>query len=141
MKDVEYAGFWVRVGAALIDSVLFMLVILPIITLIYGKEYWLADAYELRGWGLMLNYVFPAIAVVLFWVYKSATPGKMLLGLKVVDASTGQHVPTGRLVLRYLGYYLASIPLLLGIIWVGFDKKKQGWHDKLAGTLVVKNTR
>jgi uncharacterized RDD family membrane protein YckC len=57
----------------------------------------------------------------------------------VVDAETGQAVPGGRLVVRYLGYYVSIIPLLLGLIWVGFDAKKQGWHDKLAKTVVVRD--
>lgn len=141
MKDLEYAGFWVRVVASLIDTILFMIIILPILTLIYGTEYWTSDSIHFGFWDVMLNYIFPAIAVILFWVYKSATPGKMALRLKIVDAETGQAVSVGRLIGRYLGYYIATIPLLIGIIWVGFDKKKQGWHDKLARTVVVRNTQ
>ncbi len=40
---------------------------------------------------------------------------------------------------KYLGYYLSAIPLLLGFVWVAFDKRKQGFHDKLAGTFVVRD--
>jgi uncharacterized RDD family membrane protein YckC len=141
MKDLEYAGFWVRVGAALIDTILMMIIILPILTLIYGKDYLASDSFFFGFWDLMLNYIFPAFAVILFWVYKSATPGKMALHLKIVDAETGQAVSAGRLIGRYLGYYVSIIPLLLGLIWVGIDKRKQGWHDKLAGTVVVRNTQ
>ncbi|WP_049723094.1 RDD family protein [Gilvimarinus polysaccharolyticus] len=141
MKDLEYAGFWIRVAAALIDTLLIMIIILPILTLIYGKEYWLGDTPPYDFWNLMLNYILPALAVLIFWVYKSATPGKMALRLKIVDAKTGLAVSPGRLLGRYLGYYVATIPFLLGIIWVGIDKKKQGWHDKLAGTVVVKSTQ
>jgi uncharacterized RDD family membrane protein YckC len=139
VNDLEYAGFWVRVGASLIDTILMMIITLPMLTLIYGKNYWISDAFFFGFWDLMLNYIFPAIAVILFWIYKSATPGKMALRLKVVDAGTGQTVPTGRLVLRYLGYYVSIIPLFLGLIWVGIDKRKQGWHDKIARTVVVRN--
>jgi uncharacterized RDD family membrane protein YckC len=141
MKDLEYAGFWIRVGAALIDTVLMMIIIIPILSLIYGKEYWVSDSSFFGFWDLVLNYAFPAIAVILFWVYKSATPGKMALRLKIVDADTGQAVSTGRLIGRYLGYYVSIIPFFLGLIWVGIDKKKQGWHDKLAGTVVVRNMK
>ena len=139
MEDLEYAGFWIRVGAALIDSVLMLLIIVPVLFMVYGEEYWLGEAYFVGFWDFMINYILPALAVILFWVYKSATPGKMALRLKIVDANTGQAVPTGRLIGRYLGYYVSTIPLLLGIIWVGIDKRKQGWHDKLAGTVVVRN--
>jgi uncharacterized RDD family membrane protein YckC len=42
---------------------------------------------------------------------------------------------------RYVGYIISTIPLCLGFLWVGFDSKKQGWHDKIAGTVVVRNRR
>lgn len=141
MNNVEYAGFWIRVGAALIDTLLIMIIILPLLSYIYGIDYWLGDSFFFGFWDLMLNYILPAIAVILFWIFKSATPGKMALRLKIVDANTGQKVSTGRLIGRYLGYYVSAIPLLLGIIWVGIDKRKQGWHDKLAGTVVIRDTQ
>jgi uncharacterized RDD family membrane protein YckC len=56
------------------------------------------------------------------------------INLQVVS---GDH--KGQLIGRYLGYYVSTIPLLLGIIWVGIDRKKQGWHDKLARTVVVRD--
>ncbi|WP_333607079.1 RDD family protein [Arsukibacterium sp.] len=140
MENVKYAGFWIRVAASIIDTVLLLIIILPLLTLIYGSEYWANEKMFHGFWDLLLNYILPAVAIILFWIYKSATPGKMALGLKVVDANTGQAVPVGRLIGRYLGYYVSSLPLLLGLIWVGFDKKKQGWHDKLAGTVVIRET-
>ena len=54
---------------------------------------------------------------------------------------TGAGLTWGQSVGRYLGYFLATLPLGLGLIWVAFDKKKQGWHDKLAHTVVVKYAR
>ncbi len=62
----------------------------------------------------------------------------MLLSLRVVDATTGNTLSVGQSLGRYLGYYVSTIPLLIGLIWVAFDSKKQGWHDKLAGTVVVR---
>ena len=81
----------------------------------------------------------PALAIVLFWIYRQATPGKMAIGARIVDAYTGGQPSTKQLVIRYLGYYVSSIPLFLGLIWVAFDPRKQGWHDKLAGTVVVRS--
>jgi len=138
MDNTEYAGFWVRVAASLIDTVLILIMIVPLLTLIYGSGYWTNETLSMGLWDVLLNYVLPAIAVVLFWIYKSATPGKMALGLKIVDAKTGKAASNTQLIGRYFGYYVSIIPLMLGMIWVGIDKKKQGWHDKLAGTLVVK---
>ncbi len=138
-QDQEYAGFWIRVGAALIDSLLICIIIFPILTSIYGIDYWLNESYLMGSWDFLFSYVLPAIAVVIFWVYKSATPGKMALGLSIVDARTGGKPSTTQFVIRYLGYFVAMIPLFLGIIWVGFDRRKQGWHDKIASTVVIRN--
>jgi uncharacterized RDD family membrane protein YckC len=79
-----------------------------------------------------------AVAIVAFWVVKNATPGKMVIRAKIVDAKTGGAPSLSQYVIRYLGYYLSMIPLFLGFLWVAFDPKKQGWHDKLAGTVVVR---
>lgn len=65
----------------------------------------------------------------------------MLLGLKVLDAKTGNLLTLGQALLRYVGYILSSLIFCLGYIWVGFDKKKQGWHDKMAKTVVVREAR
>jgi uncharacterized RDD family membrane protein YckC len=111
----------------------------PVLTAIYGSEYWLGDALITGPWDIFFNYVFPAMAVIVFWIYKSATPGKMMLHLHIVDAKSGCKPSTMQFVGRYLGYYVAAIPLFLGFVWVAFDKRKQGWHDKLAGTVVIRN--
>lgn len=139
MIDQEYAGFWIRVGASIIDSILLLIIIVPILSAIYGAEYWEGESFILGGWDILFNYFLPAVVVIVFWSYKSATPGKMIAKIKIVDAKTGEKPSTGQLIGRYLGYYISTIPLLLGIIWVGLDRRKQGWHDKLAGTVVVRD--
>jgi uncharacterized RDD family membrane protein YckC len=156
MDKLEYAGFWIRVGASLIDTLLLLIIIGPILTMIYGSGYWLVifgpiltmiygsgswlgESSTSGFWDILLSYILPAIVVILFWSYKSATPGKMMFKLAIVDATTGEKPSTRQLIVRYLGYYVSAIPLLLGLFWVGIDKKKQGWHDKLANTLVVRN--
>jgi uncharacterized RDD family membrane protein YckC len=88
---------------------------------------------------ILVNGVLPAVAVIVFWIYRQATPGKMAIGAKIVDEKTGGKPSTGQLIGRYFAYYVSTIPLLLGLIWVGIDARKQGWHDKLAGTLVVRS--
>lgn len=140
MNEQEYAGFWIRTGAAIIDTILTLIITAPILTAIYGAEYWFSDkGFSLMGgWDFFFNYLFPAMAIIVLWVYKSATPGKMATKLTIVDAETGAKPSTSQFIVRYLGYYIAMIPLCLGIIWVAFDKRKQGWHDKLAGTVVIK---
>jgi uncharacterized RDD family membrane protein YckC len=138
LQTPHYAGFWVRLKAALIDSVLILLVIGPILTVLYGAQYWDRGTPLVQGeWDIILNYIFPAIAVVVFWLYKSATPGKLFMHLSIVDAKTGQKPTTKQFIGRYAAYYVSILPLGAGLIWVAFDPKKQAWHDKLAGTLVL----
>jgi uncharacterized RDD family membrane protein YckC len=82
--------------------------------------------------------VLPAVAVVLFWIYRQATPGKMAIGARIVDAQTGRRPTNGQLIGRYFAYIVSTIPLLFGFIWVAFDSRKQAVHDMLAGTVVVR---
>ena len=138
--ELEYVGFWLRVWAALIDTLLVLLICTPLVTWYYGPVDYLSEELVLfRGPAdFVINVVLPAIAIVLFWMFRQATPGKIAIGARIVDAKTGGKPTTGQLIGRYLGYYVSIIPLCLGLIAVGFDPRKQGWHDKLAGTVVVR---
>lgn len=139
-EEMEYVGFWARVGASLIDSILLMIVILPPLVAIYGWEYFDAEATGLVAGpaDFVISWVLPAVAVLGFWLYKQATPGKMAVSARVVDEDTGDTISVGQSVIRYLAYIISTIPLCLGFLWIAFDSKKQGWHDKLAGTVVVR---
>jgi uncharacterized RDD family membrane protein YckC len=139
MDEYNFAGFWIRVAAALIDTVLLSIVIGIPLTLIYGSEYWTSEELVMGFWDAVF-YIVPVVITVWFWVKYLGTPGKMLLRLRVIDSNTGQAISTAKGVGRYLGYYVSAIPLLLGFVWVAFDKRKQGFHDKLAGTLVICDT-
>ena len=136
--DLEYVGFWPRVGAALIDTLLIMVVTVPLVTAVYGKQYWVSDSWLKGPADFLINWLLPAGAVLLFWIYRQATPGKIAIGARIVDAETGDKPSTRQLVGRYLAYYVSIIPFMAGIVWVAFDSRKQGWHDKLAGTVVVR---
>ena len=137
-EQLEYVGFWPRVGAALIDTALIAMICWPIVTMIYGRKYWLSEAMIKGPADFLISWVMPAVAVVLFWVYRQATPGKIAIGARIVDAVTGEKPSTGQLIGRYFAYYVSIIPLMLGLVWVAFDPRNQGWHDKLAGTVVVR---
>lgn len=73
---------------------------------------------------------------VFFWTMTGQTPGKSLLGLRVVTVE-GQRVHPLRALLRYFGYVAAALPFFLGFLWVLVDDRRQGWHDKIAGTYVI----
>ena len=138
MNHFDYAGFWIRTLASLIDTFLLLLIIVPVLTTLYGPGLFLGEPVIGAFWNLVFNYVSPAAVIILFWYFKSATPGKMVFKLVILDAKTGGKPSTRQLIVRYVGYYVSTIPLLLGLFWVGLDRRKQGWHDKLAGTIVVK---
>ena len=136
--EPTYAGFWTRVGASLLDSILLVLLTVPLTLAIYG-EISPSDPNALTQGpaDILINWVFPVIAVIAFWIYRSATPGKMALKVKIIDAKTGGRPSVLQFIGRYFAYIISAIPLGLGYIWVGIDQQKRAWHDMLAGTLVV----
>ena len=136
--ELEYVGFWLRVWASIIDTVLIAIVTIPLLMAIYGRDQ-LASGVSFSGTAnFFISYIVPAVAVIVFWSTKHATPGKMAIGARIVDAKTGGAPSVGQHIGRYLGYFVSIFPACLGLIWVGFDHRKQGWHDKLAGTVLVR---
>ncbi|WP_127475296.1 RDD family protein [Sulfurivermis fontis] len=138
--QVQYAGFWRRVGATLIDTVLFLALITPLLYLLYGSAYFTAarPAFSYAGFGdFLLNQLLPLLAAVVLWVKFRATPGKLLLDCAVVDARTLQAIGVKQAVIRYFAYLASILPLGLGFLWIIWDKRKQGFHDLIAGTVVL----
>ena len=133
----EYSGFWIRLGASLIDIVILIAIIFPMLHMIYGETLYYSEDFILGGADFIISYVMPFVATILFWMYKSATPGKMVVKAIIVDAKTGNAPTIKQSIIRYFGYIVSMIPLCLGLIWVCWDSKKQGWHDKMAGTVVI----
>jgi uncharacterized RDD family membrane protein YckC len=142
-EELEYVGFWARVGASIIDTIAVMLVVTPLLIAVYGKDYFSGMHGSLLAGpaDFLVSWVMPAIAVIAFWLYKQATPGKMVISARVVDAATGNPLSTGQAIGRYFGYFVSAVPFGLGLIWVAFDSKKQGWHDKMAGSVVVRSKK
>lgn len=135
-----YAGFWLRVLASVIDTILMMLLFVPLFLAIFGIEYFTMPESrdEFDPVALLLNHVLPAVIIVALWIRFSGTPGKLLLGASLVDKTSLQPISAKQAIIRYLGYIPSFLVLGLGFIWVAFDKQKRGWHDMIAGTLVVR---
>jgi len=119
----DYVGFQRRLAAFAIDALLAFVIVGPL------------ALFGLRGF--LVEALLPAIAVLAFWRAYGATPGKMAVSARIVDARTGAPAPTLRLAARYAGYLVSSLPLFLGFAWIAIDRRKQGWHDKIAGTVVI----
>jgi uncharacterized RDD family membrane protein YckC len=131
----DYAGFWARAAAFVIDAVLVTVVTVPVMVLLFGVRRVSLDPAE-HSWDLLLPLAI-AVAIIAFWRYCGATPGKIALGLRIVDAATGQPPTLLRLVVRYAGYVVSAFPFYLGFLWIAVDRRKQGWHDKIARTIVI----
>jgi uncharacterized RDD family membrane protein YckC len=136
---LEYVGFWPRVAASLIDTLALLLVCVPLLWIFGGVSALFDPSMSSSPASLFVNWVLPFVLTAFFWRYFQATPGKMAIGALIVDAKTGEAPSNSQVLIRYVGYIISTIALGLGFIWIGFDARKQGWHDKLAGTVVVRS--
>lgn len=126
--DVKYASFGKRLLSYLIDGL-----IIAAIGAVAGV------VIGILGLEILGNIIGVPIAIGYFgyfWTSTGATIGKSVLKLKVVDAD-GNLISWGGAILRYVGYIVSAVALMLGFIWIIFDAKNQGWHDKIAGTFVI----
>jgi len=128
--EPDYAGFWRRVGAALLDGIIFTV----LLGLLLGPIYFNAELWSIEG--LLTNGLWLGLSAWL-WVKFLGTPGKLLLGCQVVDAQTFEPLRPRQAVLRYFAYIVSLLPLGLGFLWMAWDKRKQGFHDRIAKTVVL----
>lgn len=166
MREKKYAGFHRRMLAATIDSFL-LLFLAPLIDMAFngfyaappvdlmaliaglrdvpeaqqGAALWraLAESGAMGRWLANGAWQFGVLALLtgLCWRRWSATPGKMLVGIRVADATTEGPISTRQIIVRLLGYVVSTLPLCAGFFWIGVDKRRQGWHDKMANTVVL----
>jgi uncharacterized RDD family membrane protein YckC len=154
---IGYAGFWIRFVAYLIDGIILGV---PLVIILFVTEGSALSNYSdcvnaaiasgvvvstcggtLYGAIAPFELVALAVEVVYFvglWSQLGGTLGQRLLGLRVVNAATGKNIGIGQAIGRLVGYLISAFVLSIGLIWVAFDSRKQGWHDKMAGTFVVR---
>jgi uncharacterized RDD family membrane protein YckC len=152
---MAYAGFWLRVVAAIIDGVLISIVMWVVSLALnagmmmdaaqMGGQMTEEQALAIAAAAMRNSVILFVVSLVIGIVYycgmessaRQATLGKMAVGVKVTDEA-GNRISFGRAVGRYFAKFASTIILLIGFLMVAFTEKKQGLHDKLAGTLVVK---
>ena len=131
-KKLKYAGFWIRVAATIIDSIILYAVF-------FGVALVFMDGLASLSVNITLQLVFMAFGIIYVVGMESssrqATLGKMAVGIKVGDAQ-GQQLSFANALGRYFAKILSAIILYIGFMMVGWDKQKQGLHDKLAKTYV-----
>ncbi|MFP6808614.1 MAG: RDD family protein [Pseudomonadales bacterium] len=146
--EILYVGFWARMLAFLIDNIAASILIAPLIIFLLGEinvqDFDLQDPEQLSALlnkmaiQFSLDALFLGTIFIAFWAIKSATPGKMMIGCCIVDAESLGKTSNYQNVIRYLAYFISLLPFGLGFIWIAFDKRKQGWHDKISKTVVIK---
>jgi uncharacterized RDD family membrane protein YckC len=142
---LQYAGFWIRFASYLID-VIPIAILGGILNVSLGTGYSCRfgsdNVYRCGGGtgyvGSWLGFLVLGVYWVLTWSLMGASLGQKALGMRVVNAQSGERIDFGKAVIRYVGFVISAIPFAIGLIWAGFDPRKQGWHDKIAGTYVVR---
>ena len=142
----RFAGFWLRTLAAVIDTVLCqvatVILVLPLGFVLGASMAGTSSLEEIEAAGQGLGFV---LGILIQWLWFTipesskwqATIGKKMVGLKVTDEN-GERIGFGKANGRYWSKILSALILFVGFVMVAFTEKKQGLHDKIAGTLVVK---
>jgi uncharacterized RDD family membrane protein YckC len=140
--SVAYAGFWIRVVAWIIDAIAIGILTGALAPLAGGG---MPVTVETSG-GVTVSYSTNAVGTLIglvyfvgLWAWRGQTVGMMPFRLWVVRVDDGTKPDIVRAFARYVGLIISFVVLLLGVIWVAFDSRKQGWHDKLAQTVVTRS--
>lgn len=160
--NTQYAGFWIRTVAQLLD---FIILFLPLFLLLY----YLSDGalFDLQALSQLMQTLYdPKVAselsmhqhlpvvidsryelilelllfitVLIFWnKMRGATPGKKICHIYIVDANTYEEISNAQAIIRYVGYLASSLLLGLGFVMAAFRDDKRALHDLMAGTVVI----
>jgi uncharacterized RDD family membrane protein YckC len=140
---LAYGGFGARLVAYIVDAIIVTIVIVAVAivgALAIGLGVARGSASTVVGTAGLL-----AVAIVVvtvgyfpwFWSRGGATPGMKMFDLMVVRDSDGGPISGGQAFLRLIGYWVSGAVFYLGYIWIFVDKRRRGWHDLIAGTVVV----
>jgi uncharacterized RDD family membrane protein YckC len=131
----NYGGFWIRAVAYIIDGILLGIVgrIVDVIFQVNPQDT-TSGAYGIAS---LVQLVISIAYFAGLWTFQGATLGQRIFKLRVVDVNTGQPITIGKALLRWVGLLVSFLVCFIGVIWVAFDARKQGWADKIAGTLVL----
>ncbi len=129
--NISYAGFWRQTGVYLIDGII-LNIIVGLIRIPFSSQ------SSNLGLTFIITIILGCSYYTFFWVKQNGqTLGGKVLGVRIIKEN-GSSMTIGASSLRYIGFWVSSLILGLGYFWVIWDAKKQGWHDKIAGTVVIK---
>lgn len=140
-QPMRPAGFFSRIEAWIIDLVLIVLISLGAVamTRLIISFFLVPFVHRDIAFGAFAPWVALGLVVIyyiFFWTLLGFTPGKFLLGLRIVRLD-GRKIGLGRAIVRFIGYWISAAFLFVGFLWIIFDRRRQGWHDKLADTQVI----
>jgi len=146
---LRYAGFGIRTAAYLLDGIIIFIVVLLVSPALGG--FTRSTVTDINGLSINTQEINPAVELfefllgalyfVGFWSLATRTPGMMPFHLRVLRAIDGRPIGIGMALVRYIGLLISFFVILLGVIWVAIDPRRQGWHDKMAGTFVVQEVQ
>jgi uncharacterized RDD family membrane protein YckC len=137
---MRFAGFWIRVVAYIIDAII-LAIVGALIATAFGVN--MTDTQSLtqnsryqgaQGLDLVVSFAYFAG----LWTVMGGSLGQRIFGMRIVDANSGAPIGFGKAALRWLGLIVSFLVCFIGVIWVAFDGRKQGWMDKIASTVVVR---
>jgi uncharacterized RDD family membrane protein YckC len=147
--QATYGGFWIRFVAYIIAAIIIFVpvfILAIVVALITGGAVISTGstsdntvAAASTGANLIVQIIAFVISVgyfVYFWG-NGSTLGMRVFHLRVADANTGAPIGYGRAALRYVGWVVSTFVCYIGLIWAAFDGRKQGWHDKIASSVVL----
>lgn len=163
--EEKLGSFNARMAASIIDLGLLLLMLMPLSSLlsfvIFGEDAINSVLKEVAGTNgvtdadalykklaekhffsryIILNLItlgFTMVYCLVFWIKCDASPGKWLLGLRIVDVKTGMSPSVKQYIVRMLSYFLSALPLMIGFMMINYTKTHQGLHDRIAGTYVI----
>ena len=146
----RYAGFFSRGAAFALDRIIcfgisfILMLVVDYLLSLFRLDQWLENLSQEAPLQALLAIVLSTVGINLlvsigynvgFWVMSGQTPGKRVLGVRVMRAD-GTRVRLGNALRRQVGYWISGI-FYLGFLWILVDNKRQGFHDKIAGTIVT----
>lgn len=140
-RQIPVIGFGRRLAATLLDGVIlyagtFILILAAGVIGVFTNLYTESQPIPVRSLMIVCGLILSLLYYVLAWSKSGQTIANSVLGIKIVGAD-GKPLPVGRALLRYIGYIISALCLSIGFLWVAFDKKRQGWHDKIASSYAV----
>ena len=133
----DYCGFWRRFTANFLDGLVLGMVYNVVNKILHVIASLSGTAYPGFSEWMLCTIIFWAYTIW-FKGYRGATPGYYTLGIRIISIN-GTHVSIKQILIRIISSFFSAIPFGLGYIWITIDADRQAWHDKIAGTYVIKS--